>query len=212
MRQNRYIIFIFFFFCVCSSSSLGQLGISFDIKKPKPYEDRVLRAEKSDQKKFNVPRRFLQNTVTHYNFFFNANNKLNEVLEQAKAVHQDDYSQLISFYNYDLDATAANTIQLDSIIIKSQTGIVLHDLRNDWIDNLYLLWGAAYYMRKDFDSANRTFQFINYAFAEKEKDGYYKYIGSRMDGNEATQISTEEDRNVKDRLFSQPPSRNDAFI
>ena len=27
------------------------------------------------------------------------------------------------------------------------------------------------------------FQFINYSFAEKEKDGYYKYIGSRLDGN-----------------------------
>ena len=33
-----------------------------------------------------------------------------------------------------------------------------------------------------------------------------------MDGNDATKISTEEDRNLKDRLLSQPPSRNDAFI
>ena len=212
MRQNRLIIISAFLFSLCSSSSFGQLGISLDIDKPKPYEDRVLRAEKSDQKKFTIPRRFLQNTATHYNFFFNANNKLNEVIAQAKASHQDDFSQLISFYNYSLDATAANDIQLDSIIIKSQTGIVLHDLRSDWIDNLYLLWGAAYYLRKDFDSANLTFQFINYAFADKEKDGYYRYIGSRMDGNDATKISTEEDRNLKDRLLSQPPSRNDAFI
>ena len=212
MRQNRLIFIPVFLFCLCSSSSFGQLGISLDIEKPKPYEDRVLRAEKSNQKKFTIPRRFLQNTATHYNFFFNTNNKLNEVIAQAKANHQDDYSQLISFYNYSLDATAANDIQLDSIIIKSQTGIVLHDLRSDWVDNLYLLWGAAYYLRKDFDSANRTFQFINYAFADKEKDGYYRYIGSRMDGNDATKISTEEDRNLKDRLLSQPPSRNDAFI
>ena len=212
MRQNRLKIISAFLFCLCSSSSFGQLGINLDIDKPKPYEDRVLRAEKSGEKKFTIPRRFLQNTATHYNFFFNANNKLNEVIAQAKAGHQDDFSQLISFYNYSLDATAANDIQLDSIIIKSQTGIVLHDLRSDWIDNLYLLWGAAYYLRKDFDSANLTFQFINYAFADKEKDGYYRYIGSRMDGNDATKISTEEDRNLKDRLLSQPPSRNDAFI
>jgi tetratricopeptide (TPR) repeat protein len=212
MRQTRFTFIPFFLFCLCSSVSFGQLGITLDIEKPKPYEDRVLRSEKSDQKKFNIPRRFFQNTVTHYNYFFNANNKLNEVIELAKAVHQDDFSKLLPFYNYSLEATSANSIQLDSIILKSQSGIVLHDLRNDWIDNMYLLWGAAYYLRQDFDSANLTFQFINYAFADKEKDGYYRYIGSRMDGNEATQISTEEDRNLKDRLLSRPPSRNDAFI
>ena len=98
------------------------------------------------------------------------------------------------------------------MINKSTTGIVLHDLRNDWIDNLYLLWGAAYYLRKDFDSAFLTFQFINYAFAEKESDGYYKYIGSRMDGNSAMSIATKEKNTLPKKIFTQPPSRNDAFI
>lgn len=212
MRYTSLILILLFLSFLGSLDSVAQLGFSLNIDKPKDYEDRVLRAEKTDEKKFTIPRRFFQNTTTHYNYFFNANTKLNEVLAQAKAQHRDDYSKLISFYNYSLDATAANTIQLDSIILKSQSGIVLHDLRNDWIDNLYLLWGAAYYLRKDFDSANQLFQFINYAFAEKEKDGYYKFIGSNMDGNSATRISTKEDRNIKDKVFSQPPSRNDAFI
>ncbi|MDP9230983.1 MAG: hypothetical protein M3O67_10000, partial [Bacteroidota bacterium] len=158
-----------------------------------------------------MPRRFIQNTVTHYNYFFNANNRLNEIIERAKESHQDDYSQLLPFYNYSLDETARET-QLDSVISKSMTGIVLHDLRNDWIDNLYLLWGAAYYLRKDFDSANLTFQFINYAFAEKEKDGYYRFIGSKMDGNNALSISTKEKKGLPRKLLSDPPSRNDAFV
>ena len=58
---------------------------------------------------------------------------------------------------------------LDSITYKSSTGIALHDLRNDWVDNLYLLWGASYYLKKKFDSAYLMFQFINYAFAKKKK-------------------------------------------
>jgi hypothetical protein len=192
--------------------SLGQLGIKFDIKKPKQYETRVLKSEKADQKKFTLPRRFIQNTTTHYNYVFNATNKLNEVLERAKLAHRDDYSELLSFYNYSLDITVLDKMQLDSIIYKSNTGIVLHDLRNDWIDNLFLLWGAAYYLRKDFDSAYLNFQFINYAFAEKEKDGYYKNIGSRMDGNSALSIATKEKNTLPKRLFSEPPARNDAFI
>lgn len=214
MRPNRYIIFSLLLFVLCTTArqSYGQLGVSFDIKKPKQYDERVLRSEKSDQKKFKLTTRFVQNTVTHYNYFFNANNKLNEVLARAKAAHKDDYSKLLSFYNYSLDVTARDSIQLDSIIYKANTGIVLHDLRNDWVDNLYLLWGAAYYLRKDFDSAYLTFQFINYAFAEKEKDGYYRFIGSKMDGNNAMTISTKEKTSLPKKIFSEPPSRNDAFI
>jgi len=214
MRRNRYIFSAALVFVLCFSFFPGkaQLGFSFDIKKPDQYDDRVLGSEKTDKKKFTLPRRFTQNTFTHYNYVFNANNKLNQVLEDAKADHIDDYTELLSFYNYSLDRTAADTLQLDSVITKSTTGIVLHDLRNDWIDNLYLLTGAAYYLRKQFDSAYLTFQFINYAFAKKEKDGYYQVIGSKFDGNNALSISTVEKNSLPRKMLSEPPSRNDAFI
>jgi tetratricopeptide (TPR) repeat protein len=202
-------------FCLILPISLPgftQLGFNIDIEKPEEYEDRVLRSERSDQKKFNVPRRFIQNTVTHYNYYFNANNKLNEVLGRAKASFTDDFSKLLPFYNYSLDVTAADSIQLDSIRYKASTGIALHDLRNDWIDNLYLLWGASYYLQKQFDSAYLMFQFINYAFAPKEKDGYHITIGSTRDGNTASSISTKEKKSLARRIFSEPPSRNESFI
>jgi hypothetical protein len=214
MRPNRYIVFALFLFSFSfiATSSFAQLGFSFDLKKPQQYEERTLRSEKSESKKFTVPQRFIQNTTTHYNYFFNANNKLNEVITKAKERHKDDLSGLLSFYNYDLDITQADSLELDSVIFKATTGIVLHDLRSDWADNMYLLWGAAYYLKKQFDSAYLTFQFINYAFAPKEKDGYYRYIGSRMDDNTPMSISTNEKRSLPKKLLSQPPSRNDAFI
>ncbi len=212
MTRNILATTILISLCFSVLPVQAQQGFSFDIKKPREYDDRVLGSEKSENKKFSLPRRFIQNTFTHYNYFFNANNKLNEVLEIAKQQHVDDYTELLSFYNYSLDITAQNRIQLDSIIYKSNTGIVLHDLRNDWIDNLYLLTGAAYFLRKQFDSAYLTFQFINYAFAEKEKDGYYKNIGSNLDGNNTLSISTKEKNSLPKKIFSQPPSRNDAFI
>ncbi|HMU47101.1 MAG TPA: hypothetical protein PKC72_12085 [Chitinophagaceae bacterium] len=214
MRLARYTVSITLFLILCQVylPAFGQLGFPITIDKPKEYEDRVLRSEKSDQKKFTVPRRFIQNTVTHYNYYFNANNKLNEVLEKAKLAYTDDYSKLLPFYNYTLEATAKDSIQLDSVAYKASTGIALHDLRNDWVDNLYLLWGASYYLRKEFDSAYLMFQFINYAFAPKEKDGYYINIGSNRDGNSAFSISTKEKKSLPRKIFSEPPSRNDAFI
>ena len=113
MQQIRYTRFFLLIlsFSLTASSSHAQLGFSFDIPKPKQYENRQLRSEKSEQKKFTIPRRFFQNTMTHYNYFYNANNKLNEIITKAKAVHRDNLTELLSFYNYDLDETARDSIQ-----------------------------------------------------------------------------------------------------
>ena len=212
LHRKIFPNFLLLILCFTFFQAHAQQGFSFDIKKPEQFDDRVLASEKSESKKFGLGKRFTHNTFTHYNYFFNANNKLNQVLDMAKAAHYDEFTELLSFYNYSLDETAANAEELDSIIYKSTTGIVLHDLRNDWIDNLYLLTGAAYYLRKQFDSAYLTFQFINYAWAKKEKDGYYQTIGSKFDGNNAFSISTKEKNSLPRRVFSEPPSRNDAFI
>ena len=214
MRVRCHIlvpVFLILVNCAYQQAS-AQLGFDLKIDKPKPFENRVLKAEKTNpDKPLKAQKRFFQNLTTHYNYFFNANNKLNEVIGSAKAAHKDDYTSLLPFYNYSLDVTAQNTKELDSVIYKSQTGIVMHDLRNDWADNLYLLWGAAWFFEKKFDSASLMFQFINYSFAEKEKDGYYRYIGSRMDGNNALSISTKENRSFPKNTVT-PPSRNNAFI
>ncbi len=208
VRSNILVGFGLILVNALSLPARAQLGFDLKIDKPKPYEERVLRSEKPQAKPLRAQGRFFQNLTTHYNYFFNANTKLNEVIDAAKQSHKDDYTLLLPFYNYTLDATAQNSNELDSVIYKARTGIVMHDLRNDWADNLYLLWGAAWFMEKKFDSAALMFQFINYAFAEKEKDGYYRYIGSRIDGGNALTISTKE----KSKNIVTPPSRNNAFI
>ena len=186
----------------------AQLGFDLKVDKPEPYDNRTLRSEKTSNKKLKGSKKFFQNLTTHYNYFYNANTKLNEVIDGAKQNFRDDYTELLSFYNYTLDATAQDSAQLDSVIYKSRTGLVLHDLRSDWADNMYLLWGAAWFFQKKFDSAALMFQFINYSFAEKEPDGYYKYIGSRLDGNNALSIATDE----KKKTTAHYGSRNNAFI
>ena len=214
MVLSRYLVrfFCLFLLTIAYETSLAQLGFDLDIKKPEPYENRELKAEKTGTGKLKAPRRFFQNTYTHYNFFYNSNTKLNSIVDRAKEAHRDNYAVLLPFYNYSLDITAQDSTQLDSVIHKAKTGIVLHDLRNDWIDDLYLLWGVSYYLRQQYDSAYQMFQFINYAFAEKEEDGYYKYIGSRADGATSASIVTKENESFFKRMVSDPPSRNNALI
>ena len=152
MRVSRpkHIIFCFVFILLTVQSLFAQLGFELDIKKPEPYENRELKSEKPQDKKLKTTKRFFQNTTTHYNYFYNANTKLNEIIDRAKLAHKDDYSELLPFYNYSLNVTVQDSLELDSVIYKSKTGIVLHDLRNDWADNLYLLWGASYYLQQVF--------------------------------------------------------------
>jgi tetratricopeptide (TPR) repeat protein len=191
----------------------AQPSLSFELKKPKKFENKKLGSEKTAEKKFTLPRRFVQNTVTHYNWHYNANNRLNEVVAKAKDAHVDDYSKLLSFYNYDLDNTAADSSNLDSVLYRSNAGILVHDLRNSWIDNLYMLMGRAYFYKKEFDSAYLTFQYINYAFSPKEKDGYDKPIGSNStEGGTTFSISTKENNSIPTKIFTSPPSRNESFI
>jgi len=183
-------------------------------KKPEKYEEKKLGSEKTADKKFTTFRRFVQNNVTHYNFYFNANNKLNAVLERAKLAQKDDYSQLLSFYPYTLENTAAQQSELDSVIYKATAGILLHDLRSDWVDNMYLLIGKAYYLRKELDSAALTFQFINYnLFPRKKKEDDDRIVGSNDGtGVGALSIANKENRNIVQKAFTLPPSRNDALI
>ncbi|HEV3251930.1 MAG TPA: tetratricopeptide repeat protein, partial [Puia sp.] len=198
-----------------SRNSFGQAGIEYDLKKPEKFENRQLGYEKTSTTKFGIPRHFLQNSVTHYNYYFNANKKLNEVVARAKAQNRDDYTKLLPFYNYSLDVTSRDKKELDSIISKATAGILIHDLRNDWVDNLYLLMGKAYYFRKDLDTAYIIFQFINYAFSPKEKDGYDKTIASNAnheEGGNAFIVSTKEKRNIAKKIFSLPPSRNESLV
>jgi tetratricopeptide (TPR) repeat protein len=190
----------------------GQPVLPSDLKKPKKYENRKLGAEKSAEKKFKLPRKFIQNTVTHYNWYFNANERLKQVIERAKLAHKEDYSKLLPFYNYSIEQTSADR-ELDSVIIKSNAGILIHDLRNSWIDNLYMLMGRAYYFRNNLDSAYLTFQHINYAFSKKEKDGYDIPIGSNAtEGGTALSVSTKENNSLVNRALTTPPSRNESFI
>ena len=212
MKYFRFFLTTLFLSCAFLASH-SQPGAEIELEKPKKYENRKLGSEKTGEKKFTVPRKVIQNTITHYNYYFNANNRLNELVGRAKLSFKDDYSQLLPFYNYSLDVTSQDKTELDSIIYKCTAGILLHDLRNSWIDNMYLLLAKAYYFRKDQDSAGLTLQYINFSFAPKEEGGYDKPIGSNASNdNGEFSISTKEKNSIWTKLTSRPPSRNESFI
>lgn len=183
-------------------------------KRSKKFEERKLGSEKMAEKKFTKFRRVVQNNFTHFNYYFNANNKINAVIERAKIAQKDDFTKPLSYYPYTLDNTATQKTELDSVILKATAGILIHDLRNDWIDNMYLLMGKAYFYRKDFDSAAATFQFINYnLFPRNKNEDDSRVVGTKdASTNGVLSIANKEKPNILQKLTAQPPSRNDALI
>ena len=216
--RKRYLIPLFIILSIFSAKLYAQPTWTFDPfgreKKDSQYEEKRLASEKTADKKFTTFRHFIQNNVTHYNYYFNAKNKINSVIEKAKASNQDDYSKLLSFYAYSLTNTASQKADLDSVIYKATAGILLHDLRTDWVDNMYLLIGRSYYLRNELDSASLTFQFINYnLFPRKKKEDDNRIVGANESAKSSVlSIANKEKRNVVQKVMSLPPSRNDALI
>ncbi|MEP6514489.1 MAG: hypothetical protein ABJA79_11510, partial [Parafilimonas sp.] len=210
MKTAIYTPIIFFLF-LCNTSLQAQPGSTIELKKPEQYENRTLVSEKTTTAKLPYAKKIFQNTITHYNYYFNANNRLNDIVQRAKAAYKESYTKLLAFYNYSLDVTAYDG-DIDSIIYKCNAGILLHDLRNDWIDDLYFLMGKAYYFRKDFDSSAHVFQYINYAFAPKD-EGYDIPIGSNASNHPGVfSISEKENQSFLKKLTSYPPRRNEDLL
>ena len=209
------ILFLLFYYIAPAYSQIGTITFDLQKDKPKKFENKTLKSETTGDKKFTLKKRISQNTVSHYNYYFNANNKLNDVIERARLSNKDDYSKLIPFYGYSLNTTAAQKTELDSVIYKATAGILLHDLRSDWVDNFYLLIGKSYLFQKQFDSAGMTFQFINYnLFPRKRKDDdFAKTVGTNesASGNSIS-IASKENKSLINKAFNRPPSRNDALV
>jgi hypothetical protein len=208
--QPKWIFFLLLLSCFSASA---QPDFTLPLNKPEKYRNKELGAERTDAKKFTLPRRLFQGMITHYNYYYNANRKINEIVERAKLAHKDDYTELLPFYNFSTQITAGDSAELDSILYKATAGIVLHDTRNSYADNLYQLIGKSYFYWRKFDSAHRIFQFINYNYFPKGKDEYIIVVGANENAaNGQLKIATKENKNLVHKAFSQPPSRNEALF
>ena len=180
-----------------SDRFLEKNGLN-QIDKQLPYE-RLL------NKKYTLGRRAYQNTVSQFNYLFYAEIGIDEIIQKARDLHEDDYTELLPFYDYDLSITAKESI--DSIIFRCNANIVLHDLRSNYVDDAYLTLAKAYLFHKNFDTAASILQFINYSFFEKE-DGADLPIGSNLNKPGKFSIASPENN----RIWENKNVRNESMI
>ncbi len=160
------------------------------------------------KKKFTVLRRWYQNTVTHYNFYFNCKQTLKRSISLAKEQHKDNYDSIISITPFQSADIRMFSADMDSIIYNASIGIQTHDPRSKWVKRLYLLTGKAYFYKGDYGKAIDLFKYMIKNLGERDKMNRPKIVGTRAyQSEENISIMTSEAKNNHTTF-----ARNDAFI
>ena len=108
--------------------------------------------------------KFYHNTTAYYNGYFNANELLQDSYTTMEQAHKDDYTEIISVYNYTdvQDAKIVNP-DLDKAIEKVVKVAKLHEV-SDWVDDCYVLMGEAQYLKQDYETAEETLVYFQEDF------------------------------------------------
>lgn len=108
------------------------------------------------------------NTTAKYNGYFNANVLLEESFTALNQQYQDNYNQILPVYKYvEAENPQAEAEKLNNAIKKVSVVINLHRV-SQWTDDCYLLIGKAQYLKKDYEAALETLEFMAAEFAPQE--------------------------------------------
>lgn len=109
------------------------------------------------------------NTTAHYNGFFNAQELLDAAFVTLNEQHHDNYNQLLPVYEY---IAADNPLEvaplMDTAIKKVTIVINLHPYSN-WADDCYLVAGKAFFLKKDYESAEKAFRFLLNEYPDEDE-------------------------------------------
>ncbi|MCR9286482.1 MAG: tetratricopeptide repeat protein [Bacteroidetes bacterium] len=149
------------------------------------------------------PVKKLYNNVTaEFNGYFNADVIMMESIAALDDQYQDNYNKVLPVYKYvAADNPQAVAGELDEAIKKVSVVVNLHPY-SDWVDDCYLLVGQAQYLKKDYESAEETFEYLveeyNPRAMEKRKERAQK-VSSAKKGSKSTSSNKAKAKSKKDR-------------
>lgn len=115
------------------------------------------------------------------NGWFNANEKLKEVVAGIEDTHQDNYDEVLPLFVYGTDEKAkAVTPDLEKCIDKCSLVIERHTMniegkeRNTWIDDAWFVLAKSQFYKRNYYEAERGFTYVSrrYKGENKQMDAY----------------------------------------
>jgi tetratricopeptide (TPR) repeat protein len=117
-------------------------------------------------KKNTWTRRAYHNLTAHYNVYWNGMDLMRQGIKDYDAQMKDNFALVIPVYNFgDKSGNKAaqfsdNAIKKASKTIQKHSMFFNHKEYCKWIDDSYMLIGKAYFYKKDYPMARRTFEFV----------------------------------------------------
>lgn len=171
--------------------------LAFELKIKKKHQ--AYSNEKMLKKRWILPRQFFQNSFTRYNYYFNANKKMEEAMLNMQRVRKDNFDSLLALYPFNPDKDSALlAADMDSIIQKTSVGIQIHDPRTKWGDDLYLLLGQAYYYKGNYNEASASFRYV-LSLRDKRSKDYLKNT-TKTDSKKPLSIAQADKKGLLDFL------------
>lgn len=123
-----------------------------------------------------LPTQAFLDITSHYNAYFNSNEKLKNVYKLSLENHKDKFDSVIPVFHYSDHAEFASyNSDLEDVIKRSTLAIQLRGASN-WSDDHFLLIGQANYLKGDYDKASASFKYITTEY--KEGVDYVKVMKS----------------------------------
>lgn len=189
-----------------------KLKLALEVKFKKKQE--TYTNETMKKKKWTLPRKVVQNTFTRYNYYFNADRKMDEAIDNMLRSKTDNYDSTLALFPFDPDVDSAKLASdMDTIIRKASVGIQIHDPRAKWQDDLYLLVGQAYYYKGDYQNAGAAFRHI-VSMAEEEKKEQQKKKSPKEKAAERTKPVNfgESEKTGIAGWIEHKPAKNEAML
>lgn len=183
----------------------AKLALELKIKKKREAYNN----EQMLKKRWGFPRSIIQNTFTRFNYHFNADQKMNEALDNMQRMRQDNYDSVLALFPFNPDTdSSVLAADMDSIIQKASLGIQIHDPRTKWGDDLYLLLGQAYFYKGDYENAENSFKYVVSLRDKKKKNKRNRNRRSSKGSNSIVQ----EERSGFAQLFLHESVHNEAIL
>lgn len=186
-------------------------SLAFEMKIKEKHEK--YSNKKMLKKKWSLPRRITQNTFTRYNYYYNANLKMEEAHENMLRSNQDNYDTLLRLFPFDPNVDSAKLASdMDSVLLKAATGIQIHDPRSKWQDDLYLLVGEAYYYKADYENAGAAFKQIIVTDEKQRKQKAKKHNKSNGRNDNKQQAFSVASKKGIAGILEHQPAKNEAML
>jgi tetratricopeptide (TPR) repeat protein len=131
----------------------------------------VLIATGCSQEKDAFLNRTFHRLTTRDNGWFNANEKLKEVVAGIEDAHVDNYDEVLPLFVYGSDEQAKAAIpELEKCIDKCSLVIERHSMniegkeKNKWIDDSWFVIAKSHFYKKNFYEAERGFTYVSRRF------------------------------------------------